>query len=692
MFQYLFLGDFFSRGLKTISFILDKVIYGLAKLAFLIFCYISEATLVDDGAFERITKTIYIILGIGMTFIIAYYLLNYIVDPDKINDKSNGVSTIIKDIIIALVILTVTPTLFSKLYAFQHTIITSGVISRIILGGSETENVGLSKVEDGANTIVASVFSAFVTPNTAISKGESSFDCPNDVNELPRSASGEDLSPSMESYCKAYIQANKTGDISAFYDIVRNESNYDYAPIISTAAGVAITFFMLSFCINLAKRVGKMAILQLLAPIPALLEIIPGKKGTRKTWFDTLVKTYLEVFIFQIVIFLIIFLMTLIPGVINRLFSNFSGTNILVKVFSLVLLIFGLLQFAKEAPKMVSDLLGLKDDGTISAALKRGVNMFGATVSGVGSGVTSGVQNMTKSIGYLKSGQVGKGIATGLLGTASGVLGGLGTGMYANRNGGLRGIRKGASQGAVGISQFQKKAGQFFDDPLGNIKSGGSDRLDSIRQWATGGSYEASNAELQSYSKYTGVFDSTKINTDNDERYNTLQNNYTSLLTAHGITSQDLDAKYKAWKTWQTGLGNTNVEFSDYLSSGNGLAYDYSSLSMDDVRNISNYNAAMASRKDDMKVDKRNNLIVALAQAKALVDKNPDIAKIALESGINLNTLTLDANSDRATTVQVYDQLKKLNDAVKARRTSVQAEIAAKEMAKNAKGDSSGNK
>ena len=112
---------------------------------------------------------------------------------------------------------------------------------------------------------------------------------------------------------------------------------------------------------------------------------------------------------------------------------------------------------------------------------------------------------------------------------------------------------------------------------------------------------------------------------------------------------------------------------------------------MDEVKSsISSLQIGMDSRKDDMKYDKRNNLIVALAQAKALVDKNPDIAKIAKEEGINLSTLTLDTNSDRATTVEVYDKLKKLNDAVKARRTTVQAEIAAKEMAKNAKSDSSG--
>lgn len=690
--QYLILVNWFTKGLKSISFLLDEIVYSLSRLSFSVFCYISEVTLIDGSLFEKVTSRVYVVLGIVMTFILTYYLLNYIVDPDKAKGKDSGASTLIKDIIIALVIITITPTLFTKLYGFQHTIITSGVISRIFLGGSDYTNTqvsGISQIQQGANETVANVFSAFIIPQGNYSKlNLTSLEC-EDLNNNPAWYNS--------SYCKAYREVKVSGDISEFYETVMDESNYKYWPLLSTVAGIALAFFMLSFCVNLGMRVGKMAILQIIAPIPALLEIVPGKKGTRKTWVDTLIKVYLEVFVFQAVIFIVIFLMTLIPGVVKNLFVNAGNYNgmALVKIFSLIFIIFGLFQFAKEAPKMVMDLLGIKSTGVLAAGFKRGVNMFGATASGIGSATTSGVQNITKSIGYIKKGEVGKGLRTGIFGTASGILGGLGTGMYANRNGGLKGIRKGASQGAVNISRYQQKTGQFFDHPIENLKSSSGDRIDAIKQWATSGGYEASNAVLQSYGKYTGVFDSTKINTDNDERYNTLQNDYTSLLTNNGITSRQLDAAFKAWRDFKDSNGveiHKGMNMHDYLSSGGGFAYDFDIHDQNTVDNLVNLDSAMASRKDDMKVDKRNNLVVALAQAKALVDRNPDIAKIAQEQNINLSSLTLDTNSDRSTTVQVYDQLKKLNDAVKAKRTAVQAEIAAKEMAKNAKSDSSGSK
>ena len=387
--QYLILGDWFTKGLKSISYLLDSIVYYLARIAFEVFCSISEVTLINGETVEEITRRVYVILGIAMVFILAYYLLNYIVDPDKVNDKSMGPSTFIKDIIIALVIITMTPTLFTKLYAFQHTIITSGVISRLVLGGTSdpnNTNIGLSKVKEGANQIVASTYSAFVTPNIV---GFSSFDCHDST-----------LTGIKKQYCDAYNETIVDGKIDGFYPLIRDEQHFNYWPLLSTVGGIALTFFMLSFCLNLGKRVGKMAILQFLAPIPALLELVPGSKGTRKTWIDTLIKTYLEVFVFQAVIFIIIFLITLIPDVISEFFDKFFyGSDVLIKVFTLVFLIFGLLQFAKEAPKMIMDLLGIKGTGTISAGFKRGIAMAGVVGNAGASTLGNIIRGATENTG-----------------------------------------------------------------------------------------------------------------------------------------------------------------------------------------------------------------------------------------------------------------------------------------------------
>ena len=114
----LLLGNFIVKGFKMISFLLDHAVYWLAAVVYKAFYYLANATLLNDAIIENFTRRIYAIIGILMIFVVAFNLLNYIVDPDKMNDKKTGASAIIKDIVIALVILTLLPTIFTKLYSF----------------------------------------------------------------------------------------------------------------------------------------------------------------------------------------------------------------------------------------------------------------------------------------------------------------------------------------------------------------------------------------------------------------------------------------------------------------------------------------------------------------------------------------------------------------------------------------------
>ena len=406
MSKYLLLGSVIIKLVKNLVFLLDRIIYSVAKVSYSVFCYLSEATIVDGDMIQSITERIYAVLGILMVFVLAYNLLNYIIDPDKISDKKIGASAIIKDIIIALVVITISPMLFTKLYSLQNTIITSGVISNLIMGGyvqsDVNSNPGRTYIENGANNMVATVFSAFVTPSD---DNFSILDC-----DFSQNASNGDY----DSYCNAYKEATETGSLKAFGDIV-DKDKYDYYIILSTAAGIVLTFFMLSFCLNLGKRVGKMAILQVLAPIPLILEIVPSKKGLRKTWKDELIKTYLEVFFFQGTVFITVYLITLVPNIVTNLFLNAPDAGILVKLFTLVFLIFGLLKFGKEAPQLVFDLLGIKASGTIKEAAQRALAQGAVTGGILGSTVGRFSRNFTNSGGGFK------GVASGLAGAGSGV-------------------------------------------------------------------------------------------------------------------------------------------------------------------------------------------------------------------------------------------------------------------------------
>lgn len=570
------------KALKAVTFFLDKIVYLLASISFKVFCYLSKITLVDGGTIEKLANRIYIVIGIVMFFVLAYNLLNYIVDPDKISDKNVGASAFIKNIVIALVIITITPTVFTKLYAFQNTIITSGVISHLILGGnySSGDNPGQETVERGINETIANTYSAFIMPKAKNEEGNyyTAMDCNNEsaLNDK-----------TMSSYCSAYAHARQTGNISEFENLISDDSNYDYWPIVSTVAGLVLTFFMLSFCLNLGIRAGKMALLALIAPVPAMLELVPGKQGLRKKWLESLISTYLEVFIFQAVVFLIIYLMTLIPNVVIQLFSSVSSTEsggILIKAFALVFLYFGLLQFAKEAPKMITDLLGIKSSGTIGAAFKRGVNMAGATAAGAGVAFLGGRQGVAQALKYGKDAVTNGDWKAGLksaqsltFGTFRGLAGGLGSGMWANRKGGLRGISSGISSGSAINSAFQRRVDNFQSgiptgvrnayqgfqdfrhDPRGSIGDALQNRRErfwrGVDNYAEGSGYAELTERIKAMS---GAKDFFKNVTKGDVAY---ENAERMLNEAKAKTSFTTD--YAAWKSQMVGKGNKEKDLGE---------------------------------------------------------------------------------------------------------------------------------
>lgn len=415
--QYLMLGLFVTKMIRTVFIALDIAIYRLAKYSYSVFCFISKVTLLNDSSIELFMRRIYAILGIFMIFVFAYNLLSYIVNPDRMTDNKNGASALIKDIVIALVVITISPIIFTKLYSFQNTIITRGVISNLITGGY-TENgvsidqndpeIGRKYIEHGANVMIADVFSGFVSP---ISGNFDTTKC-GDKETAEYKANVE--------YCEAYNEARSTGSIWKFESIVLQDDKYDYHWLISTAAGVVLAFFMLAFCLDLGKRVGKMSLLQLIAPIPLIIEILPNKKGSRKKWFDELIKTYLEVFIFQATVFLVMFLIQLVPGILSQLFGEWTSSDgsFFVNTLAMIFIIFGLLQFGKEVPKLVTDLLGIKSSGIIGAAFKRGITMAGVTGGLLGSTVGRFSRNFNSN----PEDSIGDRLLSGLGGAGSGLV------------------------------------------------------------------------------------------------------------------------------------------------------------------------------------------------------------------------------------------------------------------------------
>lgn len=691
---------------RWLTYFLDKGIYTLAKTVYSVFNYLARASILTDEVSARIAYRMYAILGIIMLFVLAFNLLNYIVDPDKITDKKAGASTFVKDVVIALVIITISPMLFTKLYSLQNAVLTSGVIENLILGGNtggasvscdNYEAEGYRSMSDcvisnGANSMIASVYVAFIYPEDG--SGYTALDC----GDPDKDPDGK-----YTSYCEAYEDAKKTGSISKFSDFVTND-DYNYTPLLTTVGGIVLLFFMLSFCLNLGMRVGKMAIVQLMAPIPVTLELLPNKKGLRKTWVDTLIKVYLEVFFYMLVIYIVILLISFIPDTIINLFANVGGNLGLTKLITIVMLIFGLLKFGKDAPQMVFDLLGIKSTGIVKEAFNRAIAMGSVATNTVSSVATNAVQNAANAEGgfFKKAGSAVAGAAS------AGVRN-----VWAGRN---AHNWKDASNNRRTVNntvQQRRRNRQAYADahnnnPFeilgGHITDFGADVKEGFTSFVHG-NFDSSNAEISLLDRLKQTTESAKVDKSKDEAYNKLNTRYEELKYAQ---NDDFKADYDAWKLTAPVGHQEESDFFDYLSSHGGAyhGHDYSNLT-EAYKQKSAKEADMVKRND-------GKLKVAAAEARALLDANPQLRDLKEKVTINgvtqevtlADALNSIANADG--TLKGSYEWKDLqsvmdayNKAIGKRKSTVQAEAAAQrirdEQRKNRRnngggGSSSGSK
>ena len=173
----------------------------------------------------------------------------------------------------------------------------------------------------------------------------------------------------------------------------------------------------------MAIRVIKLAFYQIIAPIPVICRILPGgkMKDVFSKWTKQVISIFLEVFIRIGIMYLGIFLITLI---IDN-FGNIAGINSLPLTQKLIvqaLLIMGVIIFIRQAPKLLGELLNL-DTGGMKLGLMDKLAMGGGLLAGAAAGglVTGGTRNFVSAF---KGKGIGKDFKSGNYGTAFKKIGG----------------------------------------------------------------------------------------------------------------------------------------------------------------------------------------------------------------------------------------------------------------------------
>lgn len=349
------IGDAFISAWYSLWILIDNLIYSLIAFSYQLFKIIAKASLYnsENANITTMVNRISVILGIGMLFILAYNIILNIMNPDKISaggDKS--MQGILKNAVIAIVMLTAYSMVFTYMTKIQNHIIDDQVIENIILG---TGNGSSELREDSMGSKVAvQIFTAFFYP---INDNGDYVDCWKD---------------SSLDVCEAYktgVTNAQTGTIS---DLAKNSTLFDslkkdtphinYLYIISSISGVVALLMFVSYVFDIGIRVAKMAFLQIIAPIPIMAYIVKPSGGVFSKWLDNLIKTYLSLFMRLITIYFAMFLINILATSVGNntggVFGNSEGVTGFVKLLANVVLIIGVLLFAKDAPKLLENLLG----------------------------------------------------------------------------------------------------------------------------------------------------------------------------------------------------------------------------------------------------------------------------------------------------------------------------------------------
>lgn len=391
------IGDTLKQAWYGLWVLIDSLVYSLISIAYQVFSLIAKASLYnsENGDIKVMVDRISVILGIGMLFIIAYNIILNIMNPDKVSsggDKS--MQGIFKNAIIAIVMLTAYTTVFTYMTRIQNHIIDSQVIEKIILGADETNNTSSS---DMGSTVAAKIFTTFFYP----------------IDDDGNIVTYEDCENSSLDVCQAYregVEAAEAGSIITFItnstlfdSLVKKKPHMKYLYIISTICGIVALLMFVSYVIDIGIRVAKMAFLQIIAPIPIMAYITKPSGGIFSKWLDNLIKTYLSLFMRLITIYFAMFLINILASSMGNnnggVFGDTSNVGAGIKMFGYLVLILGVLLFAKDAPKLLENLLGTTfTNGFSPKAIAKKLSGV-REVPGLGGAIGKGLDKANQGIG-----------------------------------------------------------------------------------------------------------------------------------------------------------------------------------------------------------------------------------------------------------------------------------------------------
>lgn len=427
-------ATFIQHSIRSIFMSIDILVYKFFAFLYRLFVYVANVELYNNEIVESLVDRIWLVIGVFALFNCAVSLLKLIVSPDGMNDKSKGMGSIIKRILVSVVLLISINAIFQEARDLQTNVLFSennNVVSNFlgIVNNSENNNNN-----DPGVVLSTNVFFGFFIESE---KFNSAYITTTDIkNQIISSYSTADT---------RYI-GSSWSSLQNYVNVVEVESGkgtfyvYEYNYLISTVAGIFLIYIMINYCFSVGVRVFKLIFLQMISPLPIIMSVTEKGQESLKKWGKQCISTYLEIIIKLFIINLaVVFTQVIIKSDLK--FNEAVGSS--MESWIKIVLILSALMFAKKAMDIIKDIFPSAGDSGLGLKKMFG-GMLGAGVIGgaVGAGVSSIIGGTGAAIGNIANAKQNKktwyeGVGSALAGFGSGAFRGMKAGYKNGVKGGI---------------------------------------------------------------------------------------------------------------------------------------------------------------------------------------------------------------------------------------------------------------
>mgnify|MGYP004445400141 CR=1 FL=1 len=369
---------------------LCQVIYPLIGYAYKLFYNIGTLRIIKSDGVNKIYDRVTLILGLVMLFVVIFQLIQYIMEPDNFSDKEKGFGKVMVRAVASIVLIAFVPSIFDFAFELQSDIMSNGLIPKIIL---ETEG---NYNENWGGEFSSSILEKFYSENASIknTKCLNGLTANQVVEKNLNVLKGTDDAKFNMQMC---INDHERDDED-------NERVIQFDAILAVLSGGLVLWMLIMYCLDLGVRVVQLTYLQIIAPIPIIMYMLPKQDGAFEKWVKQCVTTFLDLFLRTAVICFVVLIIDqlkqddLFSGIISNV-SEASQDDKLFRSLLYICLVLGVMTFAKKAGDMLKELFpkGNAASGELGLSTKNRIPEPAKRIAGAGVGlVAAGTLGMAR--------------------------------------------------------------------------------------------------------------------------------------------------------------------------------------------------------------------------------------------------------------------------------------------------------